>query len=365
MPTITLKLELYRPTRAKQDMYERMTQINTEFANWLLFHPEVNKATSKIFREFSNGKFPSAILNQTIRDVKAQKKHQQARTFRKMWCSFNNQNFRVEKSGDLYSVSFPTLEKRIGVPVIARSYQQKWLERMMAGTARQGTAKLFRKKRKWFIALPITFDVEASQGEKVMGIDLGLRYLAVASIGTRSLFFKGNQCAYIRRRYAARRRKLGKAKKLYAIRKSRDKESRWMKDHNHKISRHIVNFAVANGVGILRMEDLTEIRNRTRSRSEPGRSLHSWAFYQLKEMIRYKAEMAGIRVEMVHPEYTSQTCKCGHREKANRNGIRFRCKKCGYTIHADLNGAINIAKAISGFAAWHTGNRCAAHPGTF
>jgi transposase len=178
----------------------------------VLFHPEVNKATSKIFREFSNGKFPSAILNQTIRDVKSQKKHQQARTFRKMWCSFNNQNFRVEKIGNLYSVSFPTLEKRIGVPVIVQSYQQKWLERMMAGTARQGTAKLFRKKQKWFIALPLTFDVEESQGEKVMGIDLGLRNLAVASIGTKSLFFKGNQCAYIRRRYAARRRKLGKGR---------------------------------------------------------------------------------------------------------------------------------------------------------
>jgi putative phosphoesterase len=31
-----------------------------------------------------------------------------------------------------------------------------------------------------------------------------------------------------------------------------------MKDHNHKIRRQIVNFAVANGVGIIRMEDLTE-----------------------------------------------------------------------------------------------------------
>jgi hypothetical protein len=37
---------------------------------------------------------------------------------------------------------------------------------------------------------------------------------------------------------------------------SKDKESRWMKDLNHKISRQIVNFAVANGVGIIRMEDL-------------------------------------------------------------------------------------------------------------
>nr|WP_246512163.1 transposase [Polycladomyces abyssicola] len=31
--------------------------------------------------------------------------------------------------------------------------------------------------------------------------------------------------------------------------------------------------------------------------------------------------------------------------------VRFKCKQCGYTIHADLNGAINIAKAISGLVA--------------
>jgi transposase len=29
----------------------------------------------------------------------------------------------------------------------------------------------------------------------------------------------------------------------------------------------------------------------------------------------------------------------------------FKCKQCGYTIHADLNGAINIATAISGLVA--------------
>ncbi|WP_236567237.1 transposase [Geobacillus sp. TFV-3] len=46
-----------------------------------------------------------------------------------------------------------------------------------------------------------------------------------------------------------------------------------------------------------------------------------------------------------------KTCRCGYRDKGNRNGIHFQFKKCGYTIHADLNGAINIAKAISGFAA--------------
>ncbi|MDR6226803.1 transposase [Desmospora profundinema] len=356
MPTITLRLELHRPTLAKQAMYDQMTEMNTNFANWLLLHPEVNGATSKVFKEFSEQKFLSAVVNQTIREVKSQKKKQRAKGFKKMWCGFNNQNLKVERAGELYTVSFPTLEKRIGVPVVARPYQQAWIEKIISGTVKQGAAKLYQKKRKWYIAIPITWETKQSRGEKVMGIDLGLRYLAVTSMGTKSLFFRGSAVAYTRRRYSARRRKLGKAKKLQVIYKSKNKESRWMRDQNHKISRQIVNRALANGVGVIRMEDLTDIRNRTKSRKkcekkDQGRNLHSWAFYQLKEFIRYKAEMAGIRFEEVKAEYTSQTCKCGHREKANRNGLRFQCKQCGYTCHADLNGAINIGKAISGLAA--------------
>jgi IS605 OrfB family transposase len=268
-----------------------------------------------------------------------------------MWCCFNNQNLKVEKVGNFYTVAFPTLERKIGVPVVARKFQQAWLDKIINGTVKQGAAELYKKKRKWYLAIPITWGVKPQESEKAMGIDLGLRYLAVASIGTKSLFFKGSQVAYQRRRFSARRKKLGKAKKLYAIRKSKDKESRWMKDQNHKISRQIVNHALIHGVGVIRMEDLTDIRNTAKSqKKDPGRNLHSWAFYQLKEFIRYKAEMVGIRFEEVKAEYTSQTCKCGHREKTNRKGLVFKCKKCGYTTHADLNGAINIGKAISGLA---------------
>jgi putative transposase len=104
MPTITLRLELHKPTEAKQEMYQTMTQVNTEFANWLLLHPDVNKATSKIFKEFSTKRFPSAVVNQTIREVKSQKKKQRAKAFRKMWCSFNNQNLKVEAG---ISILFP------------------------------------------------------------------------------------------------------------------------------------------------------------------------------------------------------------------------------------------------------------------
>lgn len=124
-----------------------------------------------------------------------------------------------------------------------------------------------------------------------------------------------------------------------------------MKEQNHTISRRIINRAIANGVGVIRMEDLTDIRNTAKSkRKDQGRNLHSWSFYQLREIIRYKAEIAGILFELVNPEYTSQTCKNGHRSKTNRKGAHFRCKECDHTSHADVNGAINIAKAISGLA---------------
>jgi hypothetical protein len=43
MSTITLKLELHKPTQAKQEMYQQMTAVNTDFANWLLIHPELTK----------------------------------------------------------------------------------------------------------------------------------------------------------------------------------------------------------------------------------------------------------------------------------------------------------------------------------
>ncbi len=45
----------------------------------------------------------------------------------------------------------------------------------------------------------------------------------------------------------------------------------------------------------------------------------------------------------IDPRYTSQKCsKCGHIERANRTGSIFKCKKCKYELHSDLNASINI-----------------------
>ena len=62
------------------------------------------------------------------------------------------------------------------------------------------------------------------------------------------------------------------------------------------------------------LEDLTGIRERTnpqpRSKTERRRP-NSWAFHQLRQFVHHKAMRAGVKVVLVPPAYSSQTChKC-------------------------------------------------------
>jgi putative transposase len=77
-----------------------------------------------------------------------------------------------------------------------------------------------------------------------------------------------------------------------------------------------------------------------------ARRPHPWPFYQLEEFVRYKAESQGKYALLVDARYTSQKCSnCGHTYKGNREGSAFRCRKCGFELHADLNASRNIAQA--------------------
>lgn len=99
------------------------------------------------------------------------------------------------------------------------------------------------------------------------------------------------------------------------------------------------------------LEDLTGIRERTnqqpRSKTERRRS-NSWAFYQLRQFLTYKAVKFGVSLVFVDPRYTSQTChKCLHihpvKGESYRSGKKFGCGHCGWSGDADENGAVNIS----------------------
>nr|WP_245602747.1 RNA-guided endonuclease TnpB family protein [Gloeothece verrucosa] len=128
------------------------------------------------------------------------------------------------------------------------------------------------------------------------------------------------------------------------------RERRFIANINHKISKQI-----AQPNSLIGLEQLTHIRERTKSKSgkraskkqrKANKNKAQWSFAELHSCIDYKAIMNGSLAVKVMANYTSQCCpKCGHVSKENRpnKGLNFVCKSCDYKLHADLVGGRNIA----------------------
>jgi putative transposase len=183
-------------------------------------------------------------------------------------------------------------------------------------------------------------------GSAPLGVDLGIANLATDSEGQH---FTGARIHQARMRYHAHRQRLqqcGTRSAKKRLRRVAGREARFQKDTNHCISKVLVTKAVVARKA-LALEDLSGIRERTTVRRAHRYARHSWAFFQLRAFLAYKAAWAGIPVYLVDPRDTSRTCsRCGHCEKANRKSqAEFFCRRCGYSIHADVNAAINISRA--------------------
>jgi putative transposase len=127
------------------------------------------------------------------------------------------------------------------------------------------------------------------------------------------------------------------------LRKLSGRKLRFRRDCDHVLSKRIVH-SVNPGTTIV-LENLTDIRKRTRQRNREGRRrMHSWSFAQVRGFIEYKAQERAIKVVAIDPRHTSQTCsKCGYQSRSNRSSqSQFLCRECGYELNADLNAAYNI-----------------------
>ena len=176
------------------------------------------------------------------------------------------------------------------------------------------------------------------ENRTVLGVDLGVNNLAVASTGT---FWTGNEFDHWRREYEKRRGDLQEHGTRWAHENMQAvgrKENGRFKITLHRISNELVAEARENKCSVIAFEDLTGIRERT------GASWgHKWTFDRLYEYVEYKAAEYGIDVEQVDPENTSRRCsQCGFTHPDNRDGEEFECLKCGYENHADYNAAKNI-----------------------
>ena len=243
--------------------------------------------------------------------------------------------------------SVNTLSGRVKLPYFAEG-MSKFFDHDIY---RFGTAKLVSKHGKYFLHIPVTYDVEESRlcdVCNVVGIDRGINFVvATYDSNHKSGFVSGRTVKQKRAAYSRLRKELQMRRTPSSRRRIKaigQRENRWMQDINHQVSKALVENNPKHTLFVL--EDLSGIRSATeRVRTKDRYVSVSWAFYDLEQKLIYKAKQNQSSVIKVDPKYTSQCCPvCGHIEKSNRNKKKhlFCCKNCGYSSNDDRIGAMNL-----------------------
>ena len=249
-----------------------------------------------------------------------------------------NRDYSLTKS--CFSVN--TLNGRVRLPYFAKG-MSKYFDHAVY---KFGTAKLVNKHGKYYLHIPVTYDVEESHISDICNIVINF---VVATYDSRhkSGFVSGKAIKQKRAHYSKLRKELQMRKTPSARRRIKaigSRENRWMQDVNHCVSKALVNNNPKHTLFVL--EDLSGVRSATeRVRTKDRYVTVSWSFYDLEQKLFYKAKQNQSSVIKVNPAYTSQCCPaCGHIEKANRNKKMhlFSCKNCGYKSNDDRIGAMNL-----------------------
>ncbi|MEW6329109.1 MAG: RNA-guided endonuclease TnpB family protein [Candidatus Micrarchaeota archaeon] len=213
----------------------------------------------------------------------------------------------------------------------------------------EGIIKTLTLKReasgKWFAIFCVQEEKHSSKenrGERV-GIDLGLTNFAALSnakvIGNPRHFRKHEEhLASLQKRLSrckkgSRNRK--KAKLKVAV--EHEKISNCRSDFLHKLSNELV-----NSYSLIALENLG---SKEMAEHKFGNSINDAGWNKFANMIAYKAEGAGCRVEFVNPKNTTKECSCcGAVVEKTLSERTHACPFCGLSLDRDINAARNILK---------------------
>jgi putative transposase len=249
---------------------------------------------------------------------------------------------------------------RIGV-VKAHESTRKLARRLEQGTARILAATITRTADRWFVSF--TCEVQRTvrtprRPNAVVGVDVGLRYVAVLSTGT-SIANPAPLAGGLRRlrrlnRQLARRQgpvasdggfqrpSAGWQRSRIRLARAHARVANLRRDSLHKLTTKL-----ATTYGTIVIEQLYVaglVRNRPLARriADAG-----WG--ELRRQLAYKTVWAGGRLAQADTFYpSSKTCsRCGAVKAKLPLSVRaFRCVACGLVIDRDHNAALNLAKLV-------------------
>jgi putative transposase len=221
MQTVTVQIRIF-PTYPA--LLRELGNEYIETVNQLIKQAEIIGSFPKITSKDVKANLPSAIRNQVIRDARSihnkTKKKKKRPVLKRRAYYVNNQNYSIGED----SVAFPVMvDGKVSRPTIPAHITER--EQILLRNGKLGLLKVVEKSGKWYVQIAAEVPTEQAAGDATMGIDLGLKVPAVVVTSTGKTKFVGNgrQNKYIRRKYKERRRKIGKLKKLSAIRKQKNK----------------------------------------------------------------------------------------------------------------------------------------------
>ena len=248
----------------------------------------------------------------------ARQKNRPVKAFKGGFATYDARIFSFREKD--WTVSLTTVEGRERFELAIGRYQREQLAgsnpKKTSGPLTRTATLVKRKDGSYSIQICVEAKLPEQQNTaQVVGVDLGRTDIAHTSEGDN---WNGQQLNRVRDHYS-RLRAVLQRKASKGTRSSRrrcrqllqrlsGKERRFQVWVNHRISKAIVSRAKATNSAIA-LEDLTGIRKRVnqqpRSKAERRRA-NSWAFYQLRQFLEYKARVAGVdrkstRLNSSHP----------------------------------------------------------------
>jgi len=206
---------------------------------------------------------------------------------------------------------------------------------------------------RWFISVLVETEIEELISPKTepIGIDVGIKSLAVASNGTfyanpKALSVSERKLKHLQRELA-RRKKGGSNWRKTKVKLSRcyQRISNVRANNLHNISRDVVD---KNPAAIV-IENLN-VKGMVQNH-HLAQAISDASFAELRRQLEYKARWQGIDVFVADRWFaSSKTCsRCGAKDDDLTLADRiFKCKNCGFIIDRDLNAAMNLAALAKG-----------------
>ncbi|WP_190813222.1 IS607 family element RNA-guided endonuclease TnpB [Saccharopolyspora pogona] len=267
-------------------------------------------------------------------------------------CRFTTGSFGL--ADDRRHVKLP----RIGT-IRTHESTRKLARHVERGTARIRSATVSLRAGRWFCSFSVEInrnDPAPTQPHTAVGVDLGIKSLAVLSTGHVIANPKLLELAQrdLRRlqRQAARRTGLDRRSGQKPSQRWRKTQARIAKLHItvanarrdglHKLTNRLV-----RTFGAIVVEDLNVVgivRNRRLARHVAGVGMA-----ELRRQIEYKAAWSGVHVHVADRWFpSSKTCSgCGVvKAKLRLSERTYQCESCGMSMDRDLNAAVNLAALV-------------------